>query len=111
MRVFISHTNDAADIAFSRALTELLKAVRDPRIDVWFDEESLPKIGRLDDTLRDSIGKCDYAIFVVSQGWANHNYPHWELEQFVRKDPALARTIAILRAPRDLLEIPSPLDL
>lgn len=75
MKVFISHASeDKAAIA-----RPLAQALRERRIDVWFDEYSL----RPGDSLRASIdhglASCDYGIVILSDSFFAKGWPQREL--------------------------------
>lgn len=79
--VFISHASEDKDI-FVRPLAE---ALREKRIEVWYDEFSL-KVG---DSLRRSIDKgllkSRYGIIVLSKNFFHKNWTEWELDGLVQR--------------------------
>lgn len=105
-QVFISYAHTRADTAVATCAAEALRSVG---IHVWLDEATLSGGDLLQAEIEKAIAGSQHGIFLVSQSWLDREWTMFELEQFARRDPAVARRIPVFRAPRRDLVVPPAL--
>lgn len=90
--VFISHTWAPQDIKFS---DKLARALRRRGLDVWYDGTSLGAGDSLPDKIQQIIGRCDYAVVVLSPDYFSHSWTRRELDLLVDREIADRRNLVI----------------
>jgi len=106
MQVFISYARTPNDTPLARYLATRL---REAGINVWLDETALRGGGLLQADIEKAIADSSAGIFIVSQSWLISEWTAFELEQFDRRDPHVARRIPIMRLPRERVNVPPAL--
>lgn len=87
MKIFISHASEDK-AAIARPLAE---ALRERRMDVWFDEYSLKPGDSLRASIEEGLASCDYGIVVLSPSFFAKKWPQSELNGLFSRDLATDR--------------------
>lgn len=87
MKAFISHASEDKD-AVARPLA---LALRERRVDVWFDEFSLKPGDSLRLSIESGLASCDYGIVVLSPSFFAKKWPQNELNGLFSRDLASER--------------------
>ena len=106
MQVFISYAHTPTDTALARYLAARL---RDIGIAAWLDETTLSGGDLLQREIEKAISESNAGLFILSPSWLQSEWTAFELDQFDKRDPEVARRIPILRLPRERLNVPPPL--
>jgi hypothetical protein len=87
MKAFISHASEDK-AAIARPLAE---ALRERRVDVWFDEYSLKPGDSLRASIDADLASCDYGIVILSPSFFGKKWPQSELNGLFSRDLASDR--------------------
>ena len=89
--VFISHASEDKD-GFVRSLAE---ALRQQRVEVWFDEFSLGPGMSLRRSIDLGLAKSRFGIVVLSRNFFNKSWPEWELNGLVQRHLAGSQNVLL----------------
>jgi hypothetical protein len=89
--VFISHASQDKD-SFVRPLAE---ALREKRVEVWFDEFSLRPGMSLRRSIDSGLAKSRFGIVVLSPSFFDKSWPEWELNGLVQRHLAGSQNVLL----------------
>jgi hypothetical protein len=91
MKLFISHASEDKE-AFVRPLAE---ALRDRRLELWYDEYVLQPGDSLRESVEKGLANCDYGVVVLSEAFFSKSWPQQELNGLFARAVASERRFLI----------------
>ena len=91
VKLFISHASEDK-ATFVRPLAE---ALRNRRLEVWYDEFVLNPGDSLRQSIEEGLASCDYGVVIVSEAFFAKQWPQQELNGLFGRDLASSRRFLI----------------